>query len=138
MFLSTLTDSSFLVMFRDFWIALCTQMQTYRDVFLYLERTYLQKEDNRTFWELTMELVKSKLSNGVRERLVAGTLDLIHQDRINDRTDQKDLIAKMIHVMLALNFYKQFESGFFSQTRDFFKQNAKENFILQNVSEAHA
>ena len=113
-FLSTLTDSSFLVMFRDFWIALCTQMQTYRDVFLYLERTYLQKEDNRTFWELTMELVKSKLSNGVRERLVAGTLDLIHQDRINDRTDQKDLIAKMIHVMLALNFYKQFESGFFS------------------------
>ena len=58
--------------------------------------------------------MQTKLSDGVKERLVSGVLELINQDRINDRTDQRDLIAKIIHVMLALDFYKQFESGFFS------------------------
>jgi len=53
-------------------------MQTFRDVFLYLERTWLQREQNRTFWDIALEIVQTKLSNGVKERLVSGVLDLIN------------------------------------------------------------
>lgn len=39
----TETPIAFLTFFRDVWINFCLKMQTFRDVFLYLERTYLVK-----------------------------------------------------------------------------------------------
>lgn len=41
----------------------------------------------------------------------------------------------MIHVMLALDFYKElFEPKFLLVTRNFFKENAAHNFDQLNVS----
>ena len=40
----------FLQFFKDFWINFCMQMQSMRDIFLVLERTYLQRVKGTTFW----------------------------------------------------------------------------------------
>ena len=88
-------------------------MQTYRDVFLYLERTYLLREQTQTFWQMSLAILKTNLSETVQSRLVDGVLVLIEQDRQSETTEQRDLIAKIIHVMLALDFYEQFEAKFF-------------------------
>jgi hypothetical protein len=53
----------FLPKFRDFWVQLCTRMQTFRDVFLYLERTQLK---NRSFWQCAIEVLQAKLPEQVR------------------------------------------------------------------------
>ncbi len=46
----------------------------------------------------------------------------------------RDLIAKLIHVMLALNFYKGFfEDSFLGQTEDFFEKDSSEKLLTLNV-----
>jgi methyl coenzyme M reductase subunit C-like uncharacterized protein (methanogenesis marker protein 7) len=46
----------------------------------------------------------------------------------------RDLIAKLIHVMLALDFYKEcFEPDFIIQTREFFVKDAAKNFDELNL-----
>ena len=71
----------------------------------------------------------------VRERLIEGVVQLIQLDRTDEKKQNRDLIAKLIHVMLALGFYKElFEPKFLQVTRAFFKEAAARNFDQLNVS----
>ena len=59
-----------------------------------------------------------QMTETVREKLIAGVVDLIQLDRTDEKMQNRDLIAKLIHVMLALEFYKeQFEPKFLEVTR---------------------
>jgi len=82
-----------------------------------------------------LSLVKNKISEGAKHRLCEGVLFLISEDRINENAEGRKLTAKLIHVMLALDFYKMFEVGFCTQTRDFYRISANEAFEQLNVSE---
>ena len=114
------------------------QMQAFRDVFLVLERTYLLRTKGTTFWQLGLQSVKNKMTINVRQRLIEGVVDLIQLDRTDEKKQNRDLIAKLIHVMLALNFYKElFEPRFLLVTKAFFKENAARNFKQLNVSHLH-
>ena len=61
-------------------------------------------------------------------------LGLIAEDRINEETERRNLITKSIHIMLALDFYKDFEADFLSETKTFYQQFSTENFELLSVS----
>lgn len=133
--LTPLADNqAYLTEFRDFWMNLCTQMQTYRDVFHYLERSYLLRERHQSLWQLALQLVKDKISDEAKEKLCQGVLGLIAADRKSDSAEGRELIAKLIHVMLALDFYKMFESGFCNETRDHYRISANEAFEELNLS----
>ena len=67
----------FLNFFRDFWISFCMRMQTFRDVFLVLERTYLLRTKGTTFWQIGLQSVKSKMNETIRKRLMDGVIELI-------------------------------------------------------------
>jgi len=41
---------------------------------------------------------------------------MIGEDRKNENGENRNLIAKSIHIMLALNFYKEFEIEFLEET----------------------
>jgi len=130
-----LPSGDYLIEFRDFWMNLCTQMQSYRDVFHYLERVYLLRERQQSLWQFALSLVKKKIAESSKERLCEGVLKLIADDRRSDSVEGRNLIAKLIHVMLALDFYPIFEVGFCNQTRDFYRLSANEAFSQLNVSE---
>ena len=62
------------------------------------------------------------MTENIREKLIVGVVDLIQLDRTDEKIQNRDLIAKLIHVMLALEFYKElFEPKFLQVTRQFFK-----------------
>ena len=89
------------------------QMQSLRDIFLYLERSHLIKHHSQafenspnTFWQIGLGTLKVKMTHELRKKLVDGVLFLIGQDRIDEKMSNRDLIAKLIHVILALDFYK--------------------------------
>ena len=42
----------------------------------------------------------------VRDTLIDGVLQLIEEDRLDEKLLHRELVAKLIHVMLALNFYQ--------------------------------
>ena len=67
----------FLQFFKDFWINFCMQMQSMRDIFLVLERTYLQRVKGTTFWQMSLQAVKSRMNETMRKRLMDGAIELI-------------------------------------------------------------
>ena len=78
------------------------------------------------------------MTETVRRKLIIGVVDLIQLDRTDEKVQNRDLIAKLIHVMLALEFYKElFEPKFLEVTRNFFKQHAEVNYKELNVSIAY-
>ena len=75
------------------------------------------------------------MNETIRKRLMDGVIELIQLDRNEDRIEHRDLIAKSIHVMLALDFYRDlFEPKFLQVTRIFFRQYAASNFEQLNLS----
>ena len=70
-------DKSFLDNFRIFWLDICFQMQSIKDIFHYLERTVLIKESDpnkSSFWLRTLTQLKSEIKQPVKERLINGVL----------------------------------------------------------------
>jgi hypothetical protein len=61
------------------------------------------------------------MNETLRQRLIEGVIDLIQQDRTDEKIENRELIAKLIHVMLALDFYRElFEPRFLEVTANFF------------------
>ena len=56
--------------------------------------------------------MKNKISESSKHQLCEGVLFLIGEDRQKETVECRNLIAKLIHVILALDFYKMFEVGF--------------------------
>ena len=66
------------------------------------------------------------MNETLRQRLIEGVIDLIQQDRTDEKIENRELIAKLIHVMLALDFYRElFEPRFLEVTSDFFEKHAQ-------------
>ena len=111
-----LKNDQFLMEFRDFWLQFCMVMQSVKDIFQYLERTILIKEikmERSSFLQMALSQMRKELNEQVKNNLKKGVLRLIRQDRERDRSsmfsdeNQRDLIAKLIHVILALGLYKE-------------------------------
>lgn len=127
-------EEEFLVEFFNVWVKLCSQVQTYRDVFYSLERGYFVREkDGQTLWQLALSLMQIKVTERCKFKLCGGVQKLINEDR-QTSGHQRDFISKLIHVSLALNFYNLFEAGYLSDTREFYRSAANEAFKQNNVS----
>ena len=103
-------------------------MSTFSDVFHYLERTFLIREERKSFWQHALQQVKTQINEETREKLVQGVLYLIQQDREKDSIEHRELISKLVHVMLALEFYQIFEAGFCNDTREFYLKEGTKAF----------
>ena len=87
-----------------------------------MERTYLIRTKGTTFWQIGLQAVKSKMNETMRKKLMDGVIELIQMDRNEDKMEHRELIAKSIHVMLALDFYRDlFEPKFLQVTKNFFR-----------------
>jgi len=112
-------------------------MQGIKDIFTYLERTHLINEilpEKSSFWMIGLSQLKTEITTSVKERLRQEVLYLIEKDRQDEKRTQRDLIAKLIHVMLALGFYKgYFEDYFLNQSKSFFEKESRDNLRSFNV-----
>ena len=74
------------------------------------------------------------MKEDLKKRLKIGVLKLIEKDRMDEKRQHRDLIAKLIHVMLALDFYKgYFEEAFLNETREFFARDSVNRLVALNV-----
>ncbi|CDW79762.1 cullin 4 [Stylonychia lemnae] len=132
------SDRIFLEKFKNFWIQFCIQMQGIKDIFSYLERTYLIRQpnpDQSSFWIIGLSQLRQEIGEDVKHRLRLGVLKLIENDRQDEKRQNRDLIALLIHVMFALNFYKgYFEDYFLKQTEEFFNRDSLLKMQDLNIS----
>ena len=59
---------------------------------------------------------------------------MINEDRKSESEENRNLIAKIVHAMKALDFYKEFESALWESSRLYFTQVSAEAFLTLNVS----
>ena len=81
-------DLNFLENFKAFWIQFCIQMQSTKDIFLYLERTHLLR-DHSSFWLIGLNQVQEGFKVELKQRLKEGVLGLIHEDRIDEKRTKR-------------------------------------------------
>jgi len=65
----------------------------------------------------------------LKAKLIDGILNLINLDRQNTKQHNRDLIAKLIHILLALQLYKgEFETKFLDQSKEYYEKISESDF----------
>ena len=73
--------------------------------------------------------MKQAISDPVKQRLIHGVLMLINKDR-KRKGENRELIGKLVHVMLALDYYRggkhMFQDQFLAATEEYYAKYAAE------------
>jgi len=112
-----------LALLRDFWLHFCRQLRSVCDIFIFLEKTYLVSGQNMTqeevpssplvrnlspcgfssFWQIGLNFLRFYMSQiELKDKLISGILDLIKQERQNSKQETRDIMKKLVHILLAL------------------------------------
>lgn len=121
---------SFLSQLEKLWKDHCTQIRIIRDIFLYLDRTYVIHEvDVKSIWDMGLNLFRdqvifSQYNPSLINKLISGILIQIEQER-SGKTINRSLIQTLTRMLIALGIYrKTFEKEFLTQSLDFYHQES--------------
>uniref|UniRef100_A0A7I4YI56 Cullin-4 n=1 Tax=Haemonchus contortus TaxID=6289 RepID=A0A7I4YI56_HAECO len=109
----------FMKAIENLWSDYCEQMILIRNVFLYLDRTFiLENIDESPIWESSLVIFREEiiLHGSVLKKLVGGILDRIAEERAGNQVDRY-LLRALLRMLRTLDLYKQaFEDDFLSST----------------------
>jgi len=117
---------SFLDTLEQTWKDHCTQIRIIRDIFLYLDRTYvIHDTDVKSIWDMGLLLFRDEVivhDPIILQKTVDGILSQIECER-NGETIQRSLIQTLTRMLSSLEIYAtSFEGSFLEQTRSFYHQ----------------
>jgi cullin-4 len=106
------------------WQEHCEQMNTVRNIFLYLDRSYaLQTPGVRSLWDLGLDLFRKRLGqrHEVQHKVVVGLLAAVESERHGIAID-REVLRRLLRMLVALGLYgENFEVPFLADSRRFFK-----------------
>eukprot|EP00761_Pharyngomonas_kirbyi_P014490 gb/GECH01014520.1/.p1 GENE.gb/GECH01014520.1/~~gb/GECH01014520.1/.p1 ORF type:complete len:769 (+),score=194.98 gb/GECH01014520.1/:1-2307(+) len=123
------TDSeSFLTNLKNIWEDHCEQMILIRNIFLYLDRTYvMQNSSVRSLWDMGLEFFRKYvvLEPEIEKKCINDLLQLIRQEREGEQLD-RSLIKTLISMLVSLNIYvSHFEQKLINNTKEFYYDEGK-------------
>ncbi|BDA49097.1 Cullin-3 [Coccomyxa sp. Obi] len=105
-------------------------MQMVRDILMYMDRIYVKHQNKAPVTQLGLDLWRDCVvrRRGIRERMLAMLLDLIHRERTGDIIDRALLRAITTMLMdLGANVYSEdFEQHFLLKAAEFYQVEAQE------------
>ncbi|KAK6031779.1 cullin family protein [Ostertagia ostertagi] len=121
----------FMKAIENLWSDYCEQMILIRNVFLYLDRTFiLENIDESPIWESSLVIFREEiiLHGTVLKKLVGGILDRVAEERAGDQVDRY-LLRALLRMLRTLDLYKQaFEDEFLSSTTLHYTHERKDVF----------
>ncbi|KAK6746388.1 hypothetical protein RB195_012475 [Necator americanus] len=109
----------FMKAIENLWSDYCQQMILIRNVFLYLDRTFiLENIDESPIWESSLVIFREEIvvHGCVLKKLVDGILECIAAERAGDQVD-RSLLRALLRMLRTLDLYKQsFEEEFLTST----------------------
>lgn len=118
----------FMKAMENLWSDYCEQMILIRNVFLYLDRTFiLENIDESPIWESSLAIFREEiiLYSCVLKKLVNGILDCIARERVGDQID-RSLLRALFRMLRTLDLYKQcFEEEFLACTSVYYTQEGQ-------------
>ncbi|KAI9012912.1 Cullin family-domain-containing protein [Gaertneriomyces semiglobifer] len=120
----------------DSWTAHCRQMRLIRNIFLYLDRTYvLQTSGVRSLWDTGLELYRSCIMDDdeIRAWMVKELLREIETERRGEKVDRK-LLRSLLRMLVELSIYfSVFDAPFREASEQFYKDEGRQlTGALQN------
>ena len=119
------SDKDTLKAFVEAWTKWSTQLKTIRQIFYYMDQTYLLRStENSTVTETGLELFRASVfADALLEpKILKGAVDLVEIDRQGDLTDhQATLLRTSIDTFHELDVYtKKFEPVFIEASKSYF------------------
>ncbi|CAM9253342.1 unnamed protein product [Pylaiella littoralis] len=117
--------NAFLQLVDQKWQDHCSSMLTLRNVFLYLDRSFvLQTPSLRSIWDMGLELFRTYFqANALEEveaKTVAGILSLVERERTGVDVNRA-LLRSLLRMLSALQVYEElFEGRFLRETEEFY------------------
>ena len=124
---SSIDVFSFLMQVERIWNDHCTQTRIIRDIFLYLDRTYVINECSnvKSLWDMGLLLFRDEVilcDPAILQKTVNGILSEIEQER-NGKTIQRSLIQTLARMLTSLEIYStSIEEAFLEQSRIYYRQ----------------
>eukprot|EP01105_Mastigella_eilhardi_P020272 TRINITY_DN4816_c0_g1_i1.p1 TRINITY_DN4816_c0_g1~~TRINITY_DN4816_c0_g1_i1.p1 ORF type:complete len:674 (-),score=194.83 TRINITY_DN4816_c0_g1_i1:731-2578(-) len=120
------------------WEDYCKQMRLVRQIFLYLDRTFvLQTAGLLSLWDLGLRLFRDRVvcADQIYARLLSCLLAVILNDRSGEAVD-RSLIASATRMLHDVAVYEShFEPAFRQATHDFYREAGKEYFQSLDVAD---
>ncbi|GMR31866.1 hypothetical protein PMAYCL1PPCAC_02061 [Pristionchus mayeri] len=114
----------FLRLVDQLWNNFCAQTLMIRNVFLFLDRTYiLNRPEIMSIWDASLNIFCEVIINNpyVRERLVKDLISQITDERNGLQMD-RPLIRSLLRMLSSLHIYEQvFEGAFLESTRELYQ-----------------
>lgn len=117
------------------WIDHCEHMLVVRNIFLYLDQSYVLSSGRQSIWEMGVTLFRERLEfkQDMEKKLLAGILSTINAERDGQAVDS-ELLHRLIGMLSAMGSYKEkFEAPFLHESHRFFQEEG-----LQLVGEVDA
>lgn len=115
--------NAFLQLVDQKWQDHCSSMLTLRNVFLYLDRSFvLQMPSLRSIWDMGLELFRLYLQGlpEVQGKTVTGILTLVERERTGEDIN-RPLLRSLLRMLSALQVYEElFEGRFLKETEEFY------------------
>ena len=123
----TPNQSAFLILVIETWQNYCQQMHSVRNIFLYLDRSYILGEPSlHSLWDMGIEIFRKHLSSlpQVENKIIVGFLDLIQQERLGE-TINTATCKSITRMLVALEIYEdRFENLFLERTASFYHEES--------------
>ncbi|GMT32157.1 hypothetical protein PFISCL1PPCAC_23454 [Pristionchus fissidentatus] len=114
----------FLRLVNELWNNFCAQTLMIRNVFMYLDRTYiLNRPEIMSIWDASLCIFSEVIVDDryVRDRLVKDLLSQIGEERNGLKMD-RPLIRSLLRMLSNLHIYEQvFERSFLESTRELYQ-----------------
>mmetsp|Transcript_6817 Transcript_6817/g.11308 ORF Transcript_6817/g.11308 Transcript_6817/m.11308 type:complete len:677 (+) Transcript_6817:301-2331(+) len=116
---------SFLEMVDQQWLDHCQHMLVVRNIFLYLDQSYvLNSPGRKSIWEMGVSLFRERLEckQDIEKKLLTGILSSINAERDGQAVDTQ-LLHRLISMLTSMGSYKvKFETPFLQESRRFFHE----------------
>ena len=120
---------------NDIWNTHCQQIRMIRDIFLYLDRTYVYQTKEHSIWEMGCVIFRSEVMEDqqIVQKIIQGLLNLIENER-NNQTIERSLLQNLLRMLIALDMYQvAFENEFLESTSTYYhdegKRKLEENLV---------
>ena len=129
-------NETFLTSLNSIWNSHCTQIRMIRDIFLYLDRTFIFQQSNiKSIWDMGLNLFSTVTleKKEVITKLIDGLINLIENDR-NNQSINKSILQNLLRMIISLDIYSEyFESPFLENTKLFYDKEGIKQFESNTV-----
>jgi len=130
-----LETTMYLRQFNALWTSFCDQTNMIRNIFLYMDRTFVRQTLNQSLYNITLSIFSNlfEAEQPILNKVIEHILTLIQSEREGNLID-RSLLRSVVQMLRTTLFYsKYFEPEFFARTQRYYEEQAAQKIVTLEV-----